>query len=264
MGAASIVSSWFPFLKTSLQEAGTGETSQEYVKKVLATSLIVSLIVELSLLMLFKSANALFAFPLVFAMLFFYFLGFVRISIVKLNRSIDREIVFAGRFLIIELESGVPMLNAFENLAKNYRYAGAYFREITDKVMLGTPINDAIKETVDRCASPNLKRMLWQLLNSLNTGSDVSGSLSRIVEQVAREQEIAVREYGRKLNPLAMLYMIVSIIIPSLGTTMLIVLSLFLGLAIPFGMLMIIALFIVFLQFMFLSVIRNSRPPMMI
>jgi hypothetical protein len=45
-----------------------------------------------------------------------------------------------------------------------------------------------------------------------------------------KEQKISVQDYGKKLNPLAMFYMMIAIIIPSLGVTMIVVLATFLGL----------------------------------
>jgi hypothetical protein len=39
-------------------------------------------------------------------------------------------------FLIIEIESGVPLYNAIYNIEKNYKVIGAYFGDIVNKVYL--------------------------------------------------------------------------------------------------------------------------------
>jgi len=122
-------------------------------------------------------------------------------------------------------------------------------------------LEDAINDTLINTPSPNLRRVLWQILNSIKTGATVERSLNQIVDQIVREQQIAVKEYGKKLNPLAMFYMMISIILPSIGTTMLVVLATFIGLNITMPLFVMLAGLIAFVQFMFLSIIRSARPP---
>jgi flagellar protein FlaJ len=177
-----------------------------------------------------------------------------------IRANVNKEIVFAGRFLIIEISSGVPLYTAFTNMARNYKHVGIYFSEIVEKVDFGTSLEDAINEVIITSPSPELRKMLWQVLNSLKTGADVSNSLTIVLDQIVREQKIYVNEYGRKLNPLAMFYMMIAIIIPSLGIVMLIVLATFMGFKLTMGVLLGILLFLAFVQFMFLAMIKSSRP----
>ena len=121
-------------------------------------------------------------------------------------------------------------------------------------------MEDAINETIETTPSSNLTKVLWQILNSLRTGADISSSLSSILDHIVREQVIEVKEYGRKLNPLAMFFMVVAIIMPSLGITMLIVLTTFISIKIDLAALLTIALFLGFVQYMFFSMIKSSRP----
>ena len=101
---------------------------------------------------------------------------------------------------------------------------------------------------------------MWQIMNSLRTGADSSVALESIIEQISREQLIEFKTYERKLNPMIMFYLMIAIILPSLGVTMLSLLSTFLGIKLSFGGLVGIAIFLAFIQFMFLSIIRSSRP----
>ena len=68
-------------------------------------------------------------------------------------------------------------------------------------------------------------------------------------------------EYAKKLNPLAMFYMLIAIIMPSLGVTMLTIISIFVGLKLNLLMLLLIACVNAFIQFMFVAMITSSRPP---
>ena len=101
---------------------------------------------------------------------------------------------------------------------------------------------------------------MWQILNALRTGGDVSQALESITEQISKEQVIALKTYERKLNPLVMFYLMVAIILPSLGISMFSLLSTFLGIKVGTGTLIGVLLFLVVIQFMFMNIIRSSRP----
>lgn len=250
-----------PDLPLKLRQARLPDSDVYYIRKTWFTAMYTTFIIMLILLMLFKKLTVLLLFPVIFLLAFNYFLKYVDLKIFQLQRDIDKEIIFAGRFLIIELQSGVPLYQAFKNLAKNYEVIGKFFQEIVEKVELGTPLEDAVNEAIILTPSPNLRKMLWQVLNSMKTGSDVTSSLNVVIDQIVREQQISVREYSKKLNPLAMFYMIMAIILPSLGTTFLTVLATFIGLHLTLSWLLVITLLLAFVQFMFLSMIRSSRPP---
>ena len=255
-----------PGINIKLKQAGMFDTPEEFIKKTILsafylttgiTALVVTVLTQLEIL----SSIIYFAFPVfMFFIMFFYMLKVPDVKILRKGKEISREIVFAGRFMMIELESGVSLYDAMINASKNYEVIGKYFKEIIDKVSMGTTIEDAINETIETTPSSDLTKLLWQILNSLRTGADISSSLSNILDQIVREQIIDVKEYGRKLNPLAMFYMVIAIIVPSLGITMLIVLTTFISIKVDLAALLAIALFLGFIQYMFFSIIKSSRP----
>jgi len=200
-------------------------------------------------------------FPLCLAFLFLYFFNYPSLQIEKRKREINQEIIYAGRFLIIELGAGVPLYNSIENLSENYEHIGKYFKEVVNKVQMGTALEDALREITETLPSDNLRKIIWQMLNSIKTGTDLTVSLKPILEHISKEQQIEVREYGRKLNPLAMFYMMVAVIIPSLGITLVMILATFLGFKMDIALLLTLAGLIAFVQFMFMSLIKSSRPP---
>ena len=247
-------------LRLKLRQAGIFQEPEEYVKATVGTSVLLSIGLFFMFFFFTLSLWAVVIIPLSIPLLFMYFIKFVDVKIEKIKKKIDEEIIFAGRFLIIGLESGVPMHKIFEDMEKNYEYVGYYFGEILNKVYLGTSMEDAVTDTLNASPSPNLRRLLWQVMNSLKTGTEVGGALNSVLDQIVREQAISVQEYGKKLSPLAMFYMTVSIIIPSLGITMLVILATFIGLKVTMPILLLLAILIAFVQFMFLSLVRSSRP----
>jgi pilus assembly protein TadC len=256
----SYIAKTIPGLRSKLRQAGIYQEPEEYVKSILATCILLSFGVFFLFFFFSTSLWALLAIPISVPLLFFYFINFVDVKIEKVKKKIDEEIIFAGRFLIIGLDSGVPIHKIFEDMEKNYEYVGYYFGEILNKVYLGTSMEDAINETIILTPSPNLRRILWQVVNAMKTGTEVSHALNSVIEQIVKEQAIAVQEYGKKLSPLAMFYMTVSIIIPSLGITMLVILATFIGINVTMPLLLVMAGMIAFVQFMFLSLVRASRP----
>ena len=259
------VSKLFPGLKMKLKQAGIDYKPEDFVKRTIVsafymtTGLAVSLFLVLAKLNAFKNALLLLV-PFLFIIMFFYMIKLPDLKISKKEKEISKEIVFAGRFIIIELESGVPLYNAMVNVSKNYEVIGKYFKEITNKVDLGTSMEDALNEAVELIPSDDFRKVLWQIINSIRTGSNVARSLYSVVEQITKDQITEVNKYGKKLNPLAMFYMMVAVILPSLGMTMLIILSSFIQFQLSLTILVSLACFLGFVQFMFISMVKFSRP----
>jgi pilus assembly protein TadC len=254
-----------PELNLKLQQAGMGVTPIEFVRKTCFSAfyLTTGIIIALALLLSKVGTGfivAIFVFPVLFLMMFFYFIKFPDVKILKIQREIDKEIVYAGRYLIIELESGIPVYDAFKHVSRNYPVIGKYFKNIIDDIDLGTTIDDALNRAVELTPSHNFRRVLWQIINSMTTGADIATSLNSVMEQIVREQRIELSEYGRKLNPLAMFYMIIAVILPSIGITMFVILISFMSIKLTLSTLIMIACFMGFIQFLFYTVVKSSRP----
>ena len=253
-------------LKLKLKQAGMEDKPENFIKKTfisafyMTTGLVIALFLVLAKLEVLKGIMFL-AIPIIFVIMLFYMLKLPELRISKKEKEISSEIVFAGRFIIIELESGVPLYNAMVNISKNFRIIGQYFNEITNKVDLGTSMDDALNEAVELVPSNDLRKILWQIINSIKTGSNISKSLYSVMDQITKDQMNEVNKYGKKLNPLAMFYMIVAVILPSLGITMLIILSSFIKFQLSLTILIALAGFLGFVQFMFIGIIKFSRPP---
>jgi len=189
-----------------------------------------------------------------------YMLKTPALTIAKKRREIDAEVLFAGRYLLIEFWSGVPVFDALKSVSKNYGTISDYFAEIVEMVEAGVPIEEAIDQAIELTPSPRLRKLLWQIVNSLRTGADISNSLEVILNQIEREQMIEVKGYGRKLNSLALFYMMIAVILPALGGIMLVVVSSFTGITVNLSVLLVVVAFLAFIQLMFISIIKTSRP----
>ena len=254
----------FPGLKLELLQANIKQETDEFVKKSFILALFSTIVlIFVSILILLKTEKNLLLVLLNIPAFFLLFLFFVKSPKVKAKkevREIDKEIVYAGRFLLIELSSGIPLYDTMLNVSNVYPKIGKHFRQVTDRLEVGKPMETAINEVIEITPSTNFRKVLWQISNSLRTGSDVSIALRSILDQISREQLLDVKAYGKKLNPLVMFYLMMAVIAPSLGVAMLSLLSSFIGLALDFNSLLGIGVGVAILQLMFIAVIRNSRP----
>jgi len=252
-----------PNLAFKLKQAGMKETAESFVKKTLLNSFVFALVFSgYFYYILTKKLDfwIILFFVVLYIMFALYLLRYPDVKISRKAREVDKELLFGIRFLIIEIESGVPVYQALVSLSRNYKRLGFYLKEILNKVELGTSLEEAIKEEVDLVPSRNLRRLLWQVYNSIHSGSDLRQSLNVVLEQITEEEKISIIEYGRKLNPLAMVFLMIAIIIPSLGTAITIVLAVFIGFEITLPLLIVIVLIMAFIQFMFIQMIKTSRP----
>ncbi len=256
-----LIAKRFPDLRFKLAQARMDETVDHYIKKTVFVSTLLAASITIILFSFSKNPKLLLFFPLIYLLAFTYFINYTDAKLAKIQRNVSKEIVFAGRFLIIEIESGVPLYDAFENIGSNYEHVGKYFTEVIQRVDLGTPLDEAINEAVQLAPSNDLRRIFWQILNSLKTGSEMSSALNNVIDQIVREQDILVKEYGRKLNPMAMFYMMIAIIVPSLGTIMVIILATAIGMKLGLLLFSVIIGINVLIQLFFLVTIKSQRPP---
>ena len=137
----------------------------DFVKKILMMALYMTLGLCLVIFVfLDKKGNGIYTllvFPFLYVIMFMYMSRMPDVKILKREKAINKEIVFAGRFLIIEISSGVSLYKSMANIAEHYEHVGLYFREILQKVEMGTSLADALNEEVELIPSNNLKRLMW-------------------------------------------------------------------------------------------------------
>ncbi len=264
---SNILHPYFPGLKKKLQIAGIDKESLEFLDWVVASSLIFSLILTIltaAILSIYylNPLYSLIVFLITFPIFFYYYLHYPDVLILRKRKAIERDLVFAMKHLIITVSSGMPLFDALASLTKGYGAVSKEFKEIVEAVSTGEPLPHVLKAKASTTPSPAFKRVLIQLANAVVSGADIERAMSAIVDQIAKEQLIEVKEYGQKLNPVIMFYLILGVIIPSLGITFLIILLSFVsgGVQFPFYYLLIVAALVALFQFLFLAYVESSRP----
>ncbi len=273
VGVGSVLLHVFPSMKRIVDQAGIKDDyaydAREYLAVVFFVSAFVFIISGglMTFLLVAGDAELPILGPVVGTVMgvgAFFSLMFYPVTIVNARvKYIERNLLFSVRSLLIQIRSGVPLFYAMGSIAVgNYGEVSTEFKKVVEKVNSGVPTKEALEELANRNPSNYFRRVLWQIVNSMNSGSDVGNNLQELLKSLAKEQLVEISRYKSILNPLAMMYMMVAVIAPSLGITMLIILSFFPGMEaladerVFWGLLG----FTILMQFIFMGIIKAKRP----
>ena len=195
------------------------------------------------------------------------FLVFIQVSmypiilIKKKVRDIERNLVFALRTMLVQLKSGVSLFNCLNVIATgNYGMLSQEFKKAVDEINTGTTDDAALQKLATKNPSPFLRKALWQVVNGMRAGAEVGDVLSETVASMIKQQSIEINRYGAKLRLLSLFYMMIGVIIPSLGITFLMVLSSFPQVILTENLFWTLFGVIILFEFMFLGLVKSQRP----
>jgi flagellar protein FlaJ len=184
-----------------------------------------------------------------------------KIILAKKARNLEKNMVYALKHILVQVKSGVPLFNSIVTVSeKNYGEMSLLMKKLVKEVETGTPLEAAMDEMALESSSENFRRALWQISNSLKSGVEISETLRNIISNMTHEQRIAIRRYGSQLNPLTLVYMMVAVILPALGITLMIVMSSFSGTAVPQSIFYLLLFAVGAFQFIFIGMIKSKRP----
>lgn len=139
-----------------------------------------------------------------------------------------KDLLFALREIMMDVNSGVPLFAALKNVAEaEYGYISYDFKSVTEKIESGTSEREALRELAIKTESDHVKRAVWQMVNALESGAGMGGALSGIVQSVEEKTYRDIKDYTSNLNFLMLIYMFTAAVIPSLGVTFMVLLSAF-------------------------------------
>ena len=192
---------------------------------------------------------------------FLYIIFYPSLIITRKVKDLEKNLHFSLRHLLIQVKSGVPLFDGLVSVANgNYGLVSKELGECTKRISTGCEQTSALEELALKNPSLNFRRVIWQISNAIKTGADLGNTLDAIVYNLGDERKVSIRKYGSQLNPLAMMYMMLAVIIPSLGITFLIIFSSFSGVTITESLFFIILFALAFFQFTFIGIVKSRRP----
>ncbi|MDE1851202.1 MAG: type II secretion system F family protein [Candidatus Micrarchaeota archaeon] len=197
----------------------------------------------------------------IFTPVFNTLLNYTKMQTANKGKDIERDVLYAARDMIISMRSGLPLYNAIATVSQGYGAASAEFAKVIEYAQLGMPIEEAIDTVSQRSGSKTFKRLMLQASMSIKAGVDIVSTLQEEINEASQERTIELRRYGQRLNALAMFYMLFGVIFPSMGIAVASILTTFIAIfTINNTTLIFVLVGIFFLQFIFLNLIKASRP----
>jgi len=265
-GIGEIISSLLPALKLDLKQAEVEVPPRRYTAVSLISGtfnfiLVTLLIVGIGFL---TGRNivllGIFAGVLVGVSSFLTTLFYPEVVARRRTRDLEGNLIPALRQLLINLKSGVPLFQAMTSVSVGYGSVSKEFARMVDEMNAGVPQSDVLDEASQRNPSFRFRRVLWQISNALKVGSDVGDAIEDMIEELTKERISEIQRYGQELNPWVMIYMVMAVVLPSLGITMLIIIMSFMNILVPKSIFPGVFVFLFIFQAFFISFVKSRRP----
>jgi flagellar protein FlaJ len=260
-------SNFFPKIERELRTARIDKAPEQHLAEAIYRSVKMGLPAGGTLIFLGIAFNqtstlnmGLLSLPLITGMMFFTFVNLPKIRTKRRTRKLDKDLPYALRDILIQINSGIPLYQAMKTATEGYGEASEEMKRIVKDVDGGKSMVDALEESIIRNPSEKYRRAMWQLTNSIKSGTDISATLSSIVDSIIKDQKLEIEKYGKELNPYILVYLLLAVIGPSLGITGLIVMSSFTGTSVGRDLYILILFAITVAQVFFLNLIKSKRP----
>lgn len=270
LGISNKLIPFFPFLDLNLKRAEIDIEKKEYLGMCLiATSLFFIFILFFLGIILFKAeVKNFYLATLVIALILALFILFQQLMYPKIIASrrvkaIDKNLLSVLQNILVQLNSGVPLFQILVNVSKSdYGAVSVEFSKAVREINTGRHQIEVLEEMATKNPSVYFRRAIWQIVNGMKSGADLSNVITEVISALSEEQVIQIQRYGSQLNPLAMFYMLVAVILPALGTTFLIIISSFIALSSEMTKMVFWGLYasVLFFQIMFMGIIKSKRP----
>ncbi len=224
--------SFFPEFERTLIKAGIKDSPDYYLNKMFLIAFIASLFFTILLLFVFLKKGVFFlwvlpAFVILFAFFFFTVLQLPKMAAKKRKQELESDLLYTVRHFLLRMECGSSLLNALEETANLDTVSAKYFSEVVHDLNIGSPIEHAIDYAIKYTPSERFMEVMNIIKTSLRTGSDIKQSLKSNLREMSHDKILEIKDYGKKLSPLSMFYMIIGTIVPSIGVSVLVIGSTF-------------------------------------
>ena len=160
--------------------------------------------------------------------LFFLHMYYPRVISKSVASKIDRGLVFATRDMLIQVSSGIPLYRTLSNVAEgDYGQVSVEFKRAVSEARSGTSLTTALENMAVRNQSIYLKKMSWQLVTAMRSGANLTKSLKGIIKLLVDYQLRQIKAYNAELNFIVLIYLLAAAVLPTVGTTVLVIFSVF-------------------------------------
>ena len=175
--------------------------------------------------------------------------------------QIDRELIFAMRDMLIQISSGIPLFTVIENIGSaNYGYVSMEFKRVVTNVKGGGALLHELEMMAIRTQSEYLKKISWQLVTAIRSGANLTTTLKSVVKVLVDYQFSISKSFNAELNFIILIFMLVSAVLPTIGTTVLVIFSVFGMFGISSEVLLAVVMVSFFVQAGIVAYVYSKRP----
>jgi len=228
----------------------------------LAFILVFALLMTAHTMVMQKKVYLSFLLGFLFFLIFFGLqLYYPRMMVMNLAARSDKDLLFALREVMLSINSGIPMFYALKNVSLgSYGQVSEDFARVVQQIESGVSEKEALRSLALHTESEYFKRVLWQMINVLETGSSMTTALPGIVDALELYAYRNIRTYTSNLNFLMLVYMLIAAAIPSLGVTFLVLLSAFSGIGVTMDKILVLIIGSAVGQIVLIGYMASSRP----
>ncbi len=230
--------SFYPSVRYDLVNIGIRIKAEYYGAIAFFSAAVWALLISLFVgLLLSVSASTPAALKLLFPILAFFVvllfflvlhLAYPRMIGKGMAAKIDKELIFAMRDMLIQISSGIPLFTVIENIGNSsYENISEEFRIVSRKVKGGSPLLQELENMAIRTQSEYLKKITWQLVTAIRSGANLTTTLRSIVKLLVDYQFSLSKSFNAELNFIILIYLMAAAVLPTIGTTVLVIFSVF-------------------------------------
>ncbi len=185
-----------------------------------------------------------------------------RMQALKKGETIDKDLIFAFKDMMLQLSSGVSLYGALNNVARaKYGAVSAEFAIAVKDISAGETEARALEKMAFRAESEYLRQATFQLATALRSGTPVDAALKSSTLSLLQNQKTQIKNYAAELNLLVLAYLILAVALPGLGTTVLVILSAFGTITVTESFMAATIMLSALMQAAIIQVIKIRRPP---
>ena len=179
----------------------------------------------------------------------------------KKAELIDKHLTFALKDMALQISSGVSLYNSMVNISNStYGEVSMEFARTVKKISSGTPVEKALQTLAVESSSEFMRRTVWQLINTIKVGASLKGSLRAIITELTMNEKEKIKSYSRELNMWVLAYMLFAVAVPTIGTTVMMILAGFAGYNMTKEMFVLFLLINFAIQYILIGFVKYRRP----
>jgi len=259
----------FPQLEWDLKRAGINVETRNFIAIMLFIpfGILINGLIVAALPLILRGDVELFAILLLFfacisiiMAVYLYMIPKARIS--GRTTRIEKDLEYMLKDIQIQLDSGIPLFDTLVNISRGgYGECSIIADGIVQEVQSGRSMGDVLEDVGMWSPSEYLRKSLWQIVNALKSGSDVGSALAAISNDLRLDKEDKIMAYSKELNMWGLLFMMIGVVGPSMGVTLLVILSSFMGgSVINETLFWLILLALIVFHTIFISMVRYRKP----